>query len=254
MTRSFGLAAFGLLAWVFPAFATPSFSVTPSGTVSGQPGDTVGWGYSITNDTADVLLVSNTYFCQSGQDPLLTTCTQQLGAYNDFAASNTTEVAPSGAANQSFDATTFSGIGDYVISSLATPGQSDVGFLVLVYDLYTCDPLTDCGADANRWRRGNERSRRSRRYGSSRRARAGDVDSRELGARHLGSPSPIPSRKSHASDSSVIFKRDAFGARLDHLFVFECARSASENPIPRGFRNFFSSESSAPFSCDIKNS
>lgn len=146
MTRSFGLAAFGLLAWVFPAFATPSFSVTPSGTVSGQPGDTVGWGYSITNDTADVLLVSNTYFCQSGQDPLLTTCTQQLGAYNDFAASNTTEVAPSGAANQSFDATTFSGIGDYVISSLATPGQSDVGFLVLVYDLYTCDPLTDCGA------------------------------------------------------------------------------------------------------------
>jgi hypothetical protein len=146
MTRSSYIAVLGSIAMGFPALATPILNLTPSGTVSGLPGSTAGWGYSITNDKADVLLVANSYFCQSGQDPLFTTCTQSLGTYNDFIASNATEIAPGSTASQSFNALASNGVGEYTISGLATAGQTDSGLIVLVYDLFTCDPFTACGA------------------------------------------------------------------------------------------------------------
>jgi hypothetical protein len=151
MARRFYLTIFGFILMVRTASAdTVSLSMTPSGTASGLPGSTVGWGFSLANGSSDYLLVSNSYFCESGQDPLFTTCTQSLGTYNDFIANNFTLINPGDTATQSFDSSSSTGIGNYVISNSASAGQSDVGSIIVVYDLYTVspeDPNFDPSAD-----------------------------------------------------------------------------------------------------------
>ncbi len=138
MTRIFCRVVLGLSLIGLTASADPvSLSLTPSsGTVSGMPGDTVGWGYTIDNGTDDYLIVANSYFCEPGQDPLFTTCTPALGTYNDFIATNGTLIAPDDMGNQSFDAGAGSGVGEYVIDPSATPGESDAGSIVVLYDLF----------------------------------------------------------------------------------------------------------------------
>jgi len=136
MIRTFYIAVFALLVTGITASADPTFTLTPSGTVSGLPGDTVGWGYSIDNDSIYSLIVTKSDFCEPGQDPLFTTCTQALGTYSDFIAQNGTLIAPGTTGSQSFDASSSSGVGEYVIDPSATPGQSDVGSIVVEYQLF----------------------------------------------------------------------------------------------------------------------
>jgi hypothetical protein len=118
-------------------------TLTPSGTVSGPPGATAGWGYSITNSSSQYMVIVNSYFCESGQDPLFTTCTQSLGSYSDFIASKATVIAPMSTATVSFNAQASLGLGAYAIRNSVTAGQSDSGSIVVEYDLYTANPFTD---------------------------------------------------------------------------------------------------------------
>jgi hypothetical protein len=138
MTRIFYLAVLGLALIGLTASAdTITLDLTPAGgTVSGLPGSTVGWGYTIGNGSNDYLIVANSYFCESGQDPLFTTCTQALGTYSDFIANNGILIAPGDTGSQSFDASTQSGVGEYIIDPSATAGESDTGSLVVLYDLF----------------------------------------------------------------------------------------------------------------------
>jgi hypothetical protein len=144
MIRTYYLALLGFLAICLTASADPTFTLTPSGTVSGQPGDSVGWGYSIVNDTGDYMLIENSFFCDPGEDPSDFDCSPGLGAstYQDFIATNFTEIAPNTTGAQSFDASATTGVGEYSIDPSATPGQSDVGSIVIVYDLFTTDFLS----------------------------------------------------------------------------------------------------------------
>jgi hypothetical protein len=144
MARHLYWAALGLLALSVTASADLiTLTLTPSGTVSGSPGDTIGWGYTIINNSTDFLLVSNSYFCAGAEDPAFTTCAPSLGAstYQDFIASNGTEIAPGATAAQSFDASTNSGVGGYAIDPAAIGGQSDIGSIFVIYNLYTADPF-----------------------------------------------------------------------------------------------------------------
>jgi hypothetical protein len=111
------------------------------GDVSGSPGNTVGWGYTLDNGTSDYLIVSDSNFCEAGQDPLLTTCSPTLGAstYTDFTSSNFILIAPGGTASASFDPGTLSGVGEYSLDPAITSG-SDVGSITVVYDLFDADP------------------------------------------------------------------------------------------------------------------
>jgi hypothetical protein len=149
MARTFTKAMFGTLLMCVAATAdpvAPSFNLIPNLTVSalfGPAGGTVGWGFSLTNnDTNDFLLVSNSFFCGPGQDPLFTTCAPALGAssYNDFAGSNGINIGPGGVVTQLFDAISM-GVGEYVIDSAASPGQVDTGSITLLYDFFTGDPF-----------------------------------------------------------------------------------------------------------------
>jgi hypothetical protein len=143
MTRMFYITLLGLLAMCLAASAdSVTLTLAPSdGSVSGLPGDSVGWGYTLVNGSSDYLLVANSYFCESGQDPLFTTCSPSLGAstYQDFIANDFTLIAPGGSADATFDAVTNSGVGEYNIDPLVTSG-SDSGSLTIVYDLYDADP------------------------------------------------------------------------------------------------------------------
>lgn len=148
MIRVFYAAVLGLLMIGATALADPiTLALTPSGTVSGMPGDTVGWGYSIDNGSGDYLVVANSYFCEPGEDPTLFNCSPGLGAstYQDFIAqnfaNNSTVINPGDTLGQSFDASSSSGVGEYMIDPSATPGQSDTGSIIVVYDLYDANPF-----------------------------------------------------------------------------------------------------------------
>jgi len=143
MTRVFYKAVLVLSLTGLTASAdTVTLTLTPSsGTLDGLPGATVGWGYSIDNDTGDNLIVANSYFCAGAEDPAYTTCSPSLGAstYTDFIASNGTLIAPDSVESQPFNAGTQSGVGEYTIDSSALAGQTDTGTIVVLYDLYDAD-------------------------------------------------------------------------------------------------------------------
>jgi len=114
----------------------------PGGAVTGSPGQTVGYGFTITNNTSYYLLFDGSYFCEPSQDPEFTTCTQSLGTYQDYIAANFTEVAPMSSLSESFNANTMTGFGAYDISPTAMVGATDSGNLVATYMEYQGDPLS----------------------------------------------------------------------------------------------------------------
>ncbi len=146
MLKGAYIAAFGFLAMSLAANAdSVTLQLDPlSGMVSGLPGDTVGWDYTLDNNTSDYLVVAASQFCEAGQDPLFTTCSPSLGAstYTDFLSSNFILIAPGGSASAPFDPTTVpqSGVGEYTIDPSASAGQSDSGSITVVYDLFDADP------------------------------------------------------------------------------------------------------------------
>ena len=145
MKRTVCAAVLGLFVSALMARADVTFNLIPAdGSISGLPGDTIGWGYSVDNATANYLLVANTYFCEPGEDPMFTSCTQTLGSYMDYLAmsfqSNMTVIAPGETLSAFFDAGTMSGIGAYLIDAGALPGQVDIGSVVLVYDAFDANP------------------------------------------------------------------------------------------------------------------
>ena len=56
--------------------------IPTGGNLSGTPGSTVGWGFSISNDT-DYLLVSSADFCSGAALP---PCPLFIGTFDDFIA------------------------------------------------------------------------------------------------------------------------------------------------------------------------
>ena len=144
----------GLLLTAFGWAAGPAsvLTLTPSsGTVTGLPGAVVGWGYSITNNTSQYMVIVNSYFCGTGQDPLYTTCTQAIGSYSDFIATSATVIPPLSTVTKAFSAPPSAvqpgqGAGSYTVAANAAAGKSDTGSLVVVYDLYSANPFTTLGA------------------------------------------------------------------------------------------------------------
>jgi len=121
------------------AYASPMLTLIPAnGMVSGTTGQTVGWGYTINNDTSFYLLVDSSNFCQAGEDPLFTTCTQTQGTYVDYIASNMTVVSPGGMPSQSFNSMTMTGVGAYQISGTAP--ATDSGSIIVTYQEFNGVP------------------------------------------------------------------------------------------------------------------
>lgn len=135
-----GLLAFALLTSTLAA--SPILTLTPA-TISGQPGKTVGWGFTLTNDT-DYLLPTEVAFCEG---PFISGgCMDTYGTFTDFLAQfQSVVLAPSGPGSsitEPFDNPTMQGIGSFQINNTAVAGDKDIGTIFLIYDTYSCDPNT----------------------------------------------------------------------------------------------------------------
>ena len=132
--------------------ADPTLMLIPSPDIAGAPGETIGWGYSITNDTTFYLLVDSSNFCGVGGDPAFTDCTTpydppfefgpSYGTYQDYIASNLTIIAPLSTASESFDSTLMTGVGAYMIDPAAPMGAIDIGNVFVSYQEFNGDPLS----------------------------------------------------------------------------------------------------------------
>jgi len=124
--------------------------LTPLPAISGQPGQSVGWGFTIENNTSNYILFDGSNYCGVGGDPDFTDCTgtytgvmefgPSFGTYNDFIANNGTIVAPNGSLSQTFDATLQTGVGTYVIDPGALPSSVDVGNIYLSFQSFSGPP------------------------------------------------------------------------------------------------------------------
>jgi len=102
------------------------------GAISGLPGSTIGWGFTLTNDT-DYLVVTSANF----------TPATALGLFTDFISFAFIIVGPapeSTVVTQPFDAFAGTGIGSFQIDPLAAAGAVALGQIELTYDLYSVSP------------------------------------------------------------------------------------------------------------------
>ena len=150
----------------------------PTGAVAGSPGQTVGWGFTLSN-SPDYLLVTNSAFCQgtghTAADIGTAACSSayaSFGTYTDYIASNFSSSGiaigppspdPNGGPpctalmttncdtvmlTQAFDSTLMTGVGQFMINPGAMGTLS--GQLLITYDLYSISPNNpnfDPGAD-----------------------------------------------------------------------------------------------------------
>ena len=136
-----------------------SLSLTPSGgSVSGQQGQTVGWGFTLTNTSGYYAVISSsefcvgTSFCGAG-----TTNSSALGTYTDFISANSIVVGPDtsdllyeGSSwvskgpsySESFNNSLPTGIGSFSISQSAPPGTEN-GRIYLTYDVFSDSTLSE---------------------------------------------------------------------------------------------------------------
>ncbi|MDX8128204.1 VPLPA-CTERM sorting domain-containing protein [Methylomonas sp. LW13] len=116
--------------------AATSLQLEPTnGLIEGDAGDTVGWGFLLTN-TQNYLVVTGAEF-QSSTSP---------GIFTDFisAPENFFVVGPGFGAStvwgQTFDAASQTGVGSFKIADNAAQGTV-FGQIVLTYDLFTRSPF-----------------------------------------------------------------------------------------------------------------
>jgi hypothetical protein len=132
------------IAGLVPTQGAPVLTLDPaSGMISGTQGETIGWGFTITN-TANYLEVTSSAFCLNPvSTPFCTPPT--IGAYTDIISSESTPVVvgpspESTSVTQSFNAMTPTGVGSFQISGSAVNGSTNEGEIVLTYDLFSVSP------------------------------------------------------------------------------------------------------------------
>jgi len=148
------LRAVVLLGAAIAGQAATMLTLTPSGSVSGTAGSTVGWGFSLVN-TTNFLVVTSANFCLNPLNPpACTTAPSSVGVFNDFISTqpNAVIVGPapeSTTVSQAFSVTNHTGIGSFVFAPGALPGTLS-GSILLTYDLFSLspnDPNFDPGTD-----------------------------------------------------------------------------------------------------------
>lgn len=106
----------------------------PSGALNGAPGETVGWGFTLTND-------SNYYLVVTGADFLHQSPT--LGSFTDLVGPQYLVLEPDNTLTQAFDASMQQGIGQFVLNLDAPVNSLISGQISLSYDLFSTDPTLD---------------------------------------------------------------------------------------------------------------
>jgi hypothetical protein len=133
------ILAMGALA---SADTLPTLTLDPAdGAITGAPGSTVGWGFTLTNLGSDWAVVTSSDFCVG---PITSPCINSFGTYTDFAGPQFILVGPSPESTvftQAFDNSLQQGMGSFFInpSSVGTV----FGQIALTYDLFNVDPFSE---------------------------------------------------------------------------------------------------------------
>ena len=105
----------------------------PGGALTGSPGQTVGWGFSVSNATDYLEVTAADYVTVT-----------PIGTFTDFASGfNFIVVGPapeSPVVAQSFNLLLQTGVGAYLIDPGTPMGALSTGIVRLTYDLYTVSP------------------------------------------------------------------------------------------------------------------
>jgi len=131
-----------LFAMGLPLLAGPIIQLDPAdGVLTGTPGSTVGWGFTIQSDPLQWISFEGSF--------LMNETNPGLGAYTDLIGASGGPldfVLPAGAPlwMQSFSDAAQSGIGAYALSPASLPGDQNLGVLRVLWVAYSADPYT-CG-------------------------------------------------------------------------------------------------------------
>jgi hypothetical protein len=132
-----------LFALGLPLLAGPIIQLDPAdGAVTGSPGVTVGWGFTVQSDPLQWISFEGS-FLMGETNPTVGVYTDLIGASGgplDF-------VLPAGAPawTQIFSDAAQTGIGSYALSPASLPGDQNAGLLRVLWVAYSADPYT-CGS------------------------------------------------------------------------------------------------------------
>jgi len=132
-------AAIVVLAFYPPVSANPtaSLSLDPaSGAIAGQPGETIGFGFTLTSNSTDWISVTSS--------ALTFETNPSLGTFTDFIGlqggpSPSFALAPLASWSEVFDGTS-QGIGSYALDSGAIPFSQNTGQIEIAFDIFNADP------------------------------------------------------------------------------------------------------------------
>ena len=129
-----------LLTWVLWAATIPALSADPlftldplDGALVGLPGQTVGWGLTIQNETSGWLVITSATYDQ----------TTSIGDFIDFVTPQFFLYAlpPNETWTRAFNPAASEGFGAYVIDgSFALPGDTASGDLDLLFEIHSINP------------------------------------------------------------------------------------------------------------------
>lgn len=119
---------------VSAAHAAPILTLNPvGGAMSGTPGSTIGWGFTLSQDDYYAVITSADFCGAIISSP----CSTPLGFFTDFIAQyNFTFLDPFSSVSAVFDPVNLTGIGSYTIAAGASAGTTFLGNILLTYDLY----------------------------------------------------------------------------------------------------------------------
>lgn len=140
-----------ILFWAASLTAAPVLTITPGGALTGAPGATAGWGFTLTPDDTEWITVTGSF--------VLSESNGSLGVYSDLIGSQGGPVggllppSPQPAWIQDFDLGLFTGLGFYAIDPLAAAGAVSSGTIRVLYERYSDDPTQcgDCYIDSAEW-------------------------------------------------------------------------------------------------------
>jgi hypothetical protein len=137
-------AAVLFLAGASQAFGSTVYMDQPTA-VTGAPGDTVGWSFTIYNPTN--LWVSFTDSSWAQLEPAVGDASSGQNGYTDYIGMNggptDYAIAPLSTWTESFSVGSVgTGIGQFVIAASAPDAAQDTGLLTIHYDTYDADPLS----------------------------------------------------------------------------------------------------------------
>lgn len=114
--------------------AGPVLTLSPSGNISGPPGSTVGWGFTLTNNVNWIEVVQSQFCLDS---PLHNPCFNASIQYTDIISNppNDVIVGPGGSVSQPYDPGNNQGMGSFAVGSSSVTGN-----ILVTYNTFDADP------------------------------------------------------------------------------------------------------------------